>query len=317
VSTSWQRYGTDAVDQLVERIASLERSVEALRSRPFDIPLLNADPASDSGYTIWRFADGRVRHRIGGTVHTLVPVVDSETWPDIPTLSSDPAASTGIDIYIHGGSGELRSRAANGTWLRYAPITATTSSDSAPKASTSTSTSKTTKAADTSLETYTLPFDLTWGASWCDSHNAWEADGEAYYGNYPYSVHGQRRVMLGFNDTAIRNFIGSGQATQVELYLANVHTNPDQGTQLRIGGHSNSARPSGYSGIVARNVVSRHYGKREAKWVTISTVKSPWFAKRLKSGEVRGILIDQNSLSSALYGAINPGPTKLRLTVRK
>jgi hypothetical protein len=315
VSTSWQRYGTDAVDQLVERIASLERSVEALRSRPFDLPLLNADPAADSGYQIWRFADGRIRHRVGSTVHNLITTQDADAWPDVPTLSSDPAASTGIDIYIHGGSGELRARASNGTWQRYAPITATTSSDTASK--TSTSTSKTTKTTDTPLKTYTQGFDLMWGASWCDSHNAWESAGELYYGNYTYSVHGQRRVMLGFDDAAIRSFIGSGRATKVELYLANVHTNPDQGTQLRLGGHSNSGRPSDYSGIVARNVVSRHFGKRESKWVTISTPKPPWFAKRLKSGAVRGILIDQNSLSSALYGAINPGPTKLRLTVRK
>lgn len=309
MTASDDRYGRDYVDRLGAELKLLRAEVNALKAgNTFMVPTLDADPAVDDPCNFYGYGDGRMMHKTpDGVIHQIVPTDDADWHPDVPTRSTDPAASTGIDIWVRGDTRKLCVRTPSGVWR--IPFEGTgTSANSATKVRKATTNKA--KPADKPPRRKQRTFDATWSGNWCAGHDRWEG-GEDEYG-YWSATHGERKVMIGFDDAAIRTELVGAKIIRVEVFLANVHAYRNSGVDIHLGGHSNSGRPGSYSGIVARSVSRRHFGKSEAGWVTVSD----WFGPRFRDGVVRGLIIDQPSRSRALYGAVNANRTKVRFTYR-
>jgi hypothetical protein len=292
-----------AAEQAAQRMArKLAGIAEAARRPPsvgFEVPILDADPEADDPTNLWLFADGRMRVRTpDGTVHTF--------WPGFRylTLDSGPAASTGIDFYRHRASSEWRVRRPDGTWERYAPISAADGGSRIDPGGTST----TPKPADPKVVKRSATYSATWARSMCPVHGA-ESGGSLYFGRWS-ATHGQRRVMLGLNDSAIRSDLAGATIREVWIKMRTDHFYANAGGEVRFGAHNKSSAPGGYSSVRER-VFADHwpksgYGK---EWR-----RAPdWFGNALRDGTIRGLTINQRSDSSAFYGAMAWGTFRLRI----
>jgi hypothetical protein len=65
----------DPYDQIMQEIQRLRDDVQSLRSSPFRIPVVDADPVVDLGTNAWLMNDGRLRVRTAsGTIKEYAPV---------------------------------------------------------------------------------------------------------------------------------------------------------------------------------------------------------------------------------------------------
>lgn len=299
-----EQYGSDPAARLMAEVAHIRALAEAgARPRALIIPVVDADPSAEDPTNIWGFDDGRLRWRgTDGVVHEILP-----RFP-LLSLSANPSAASGIDIYRHASSDELRVRRADGTWARYAAIApASSSSSNDPGGSTTKP-----RQANTSPHTHRQTYAASWGRTMCPVHGA-ETGGESSYGRWS-STHGRRRVMIGFNDAAIRADLAGADIRKVELSMRNTHAYLNSGITVRWGGHNKSSPPSAYS-AVRRNVWSGHWPKN-GTGATWRGGKGDilWFGRALRDNTIKGLVVDQLTDSVTFYGALDWSSVRLRIT---
>lgn len=290
-------------DRLARKLRGINETAKQSRSQGMLLPILDADPEPDDPTNYWGFDDGRLRFRgSDGTVHTI--------WSGfrLLTLDADPDSSTGIDMYRHRTSSELRVRRPNDTWERYAPIAA---SDGGGKGDPGGSTTKP-KASDPRTKKYRKDYAPTWSRSLCPRHGV-ETGGSLYYGRFS-ATHEERRVMLGFDDAGIRADLSGAVIRAVYVKMRNAHAYYNGGVDVHFGGHNKSAAPASYSSV-RESVFDAHWPKvgYGAEW----RQAPKWFGEALRDNTIKGLTINQPSGSVAFYGAMDPGTFRLRVVYSK
>lgn len=284
----------------------LRRIAEQRRATGFSIPELGQDPDPDDPTNLWLLGDGRLRTRtLDGVVHEYQPVTDQR--PAVPTFTSDPAASTGWRLWFN-GAGALRGRLANGTVVTYSADTAAASTaGGAPTTGGSTSTVP--PPPDPDVQSHQETYGATWARSFCSVHGI-EDDGNLYYGRYSKSVHGERRIMIGFDDPRIRADLAGGTPRKVELHMLNVHAWSPGGVDVHFGAHRRSTPPGSFSAVRGDAWIGRwpRYGDG-ADWRTIALAYGAWF----RDNTCQGITIDQPTSDSS-YGQTDWSSIRLRIS---
>lgn len=286
--------------QFAEKLAGIAGQASNTRTTGFRVPVVDSDPGLDFPTNLWGFDDGRIRWRgTDGAVHEL-----AAGYP-LLSLSSNPAASSGIDIYRHSTSDELRVRRPDGTWAAYASKAATSTSDSTQGGSTTTKPRQTDTAPTRKRRTYAA----TWGRTFCATHGV-ETGTDLRYGVFAGSSHGMRRIMVGFDDAAIRSALAGASIKAVELHMTNTDSWAHAGIDVRFGAHNRSAPPAAYS-AVRRGAYTGHWPE-SGDGVTWRSV-SRWFGTAFRDGTIRGLTIDQPA-GDAYYGEMRWPSVRLRIT---
>jgi hypothetical protein len=301
----------DPADQLAALIQSLSDRIRTLEERGFRAPVMESDPPADDPTNAWMLADGRLCWRtLDGVTHRVYP--EGQRVYPILHRSADPAASTGIDYYRNSGSDELRVRRPDGTWASYASAVAASGGEGGGNTGGG-STSTKPKPSDPTPKKYVRTYPATWARTFCATHGV-ETGGQLYYGTYPGSSHGMRRIMLGFNDSTIRSDLSGSTIRSVELTMLNTHSWPDSGVNVHFGAHNRSTAPAGFA-AVRRNVWKGHWPKvgKSQEWRRTAD----WFGWNLRDGNIRGLTIDQPSASQAYYGQIEWSSVRLRIAYTK
>lgn len=283
------------------KLRAIAAQANTTRSAGFRIPVVDSDPGVDFPTNEWGFDDGRIRWRgTDGTVH--------EMWPGFPvlSLSSNPAASTGIDYYRNSGDDSFRVRRPDGSWAVYASSNPSSGGDSIQGGSNTTKP----KQPDPSPKKKRQTWGSTWARTLCASHGVEEAGGNQHYGHFPGSAHGMRRVMIGFNDSAIRSALAGADIKKVELHALNVDSWNHSGIQIHWGAHNRSSAPGSFS-AVRRNVFTDHWPEAGSGdyWRTAPD----WFGRAFRDNTIKGLTIDQPD-GAAWYGQIRGGSVQIRIT---
>jgi hypothetical protein len=301
----------DPTGQLAALIQSLSDRIRSLEERGFRIPVLDADPAVDDPTNLWFLEDGRVRGRTAdGNIHEFVSIAQLRS--PVPTFASDPASSTGWRLWFNGGTGELRGRLANGSVVTYAPVTAGSSGDGGTGTNGG-STSTKTKPADPTPKKYRKTYATTWGRTFCATHGV-ETGGRLRYGTFSGSYHGMRKIMLGFDDAAIRADLSGATIRDVELTMLNTDSWSHGGIDVHFGAHNKSG-PQGSWSAVRRNVWDGHWPETGTgpTWRDVPD----WIGKALRDNTIKGLTIDQPSSSAAYYGEMDWASVQLRIHYTK
>lgn len=304
-----QQFASDPVGRLAAELKALRDQALKTRKAAFVLPVLDADPEPDDPTNLWAFDDGRIRWRgTDGTVHQFVPTADQQYR--IRSLSAAPPASSGIDFYRHSSSDEFRIRRPDGSWARYAPITAASTTDGGGGTSAAGSTTSKAKVRKKSPRTFRKTYAPTWGRTMCPVHGP-EGGGEVTFGRWS-GTHGQRRVMLGFNDAAIRADLAGATIRRVEITARTTHFYANSGGTIRWGGHNRSDPPGGYS-AVRRNVFAAHWPKVGVA-TRGGTGSVTWIGRAFRDNRIKGLVVDQLSDSVGFYGRLVWGSVRLRIT---
>lgn len=299
-------------DELVRKLRKIATQAQATRSTGFRVPELDADPAADSPTTVWTLADGRLCWRtLDGIVHRVYP--EAQRVYPILHRASDPAASTGIDIYRHTGSDELRVRRADNTWARYAPVNAATTSGDGGGNSGGGSTSTKPKPTDTAPKRYRKVYSPTWARTFCPEHGV-ETGGQLRYGTFAGSAHGNRRIMIGLDDATIRADLAGAAIRRTEIHLLNTDSWDYSGITIHFGAHNRSAAPAAYS-TVRRNVWDDHWPHTGDGKFWRRT--SDWFGRALRDNTIKGLTIHQPSDANGYYGEIDWSTFRLAIEYTK
>lgn len=288
-----------AQGQFAAKLRRIAEQATATRSSGFWVPVTDSDPSADFPGNMWAFDDGRVRWRgTDGTVHELQP-----GFP-LLSLSSNPAASSKIDIYRHSSTDELRVRRPDGTWARYASIAAASSGDSTQNGS---NTGKV-KQPDPSPKKRRATWSATWGKSF-NSVRGPESSSLLRYGRYD-STWGNRRIMVGFNDSDIRATLAGASIRSVELHMTNTDSWSHAGIDVHWGAHNRTSPPGGFSSV-RRNAFVGHWpdGGDGPYWRTVSD----WFGRALRDNQIKGLTIDQPD-GQQFYGQMRWSSVRLRIT---
>lgn len=279
-----------------------------------NLAILDDNPGPDEQLNMWGRADGTLWFRTTDTAGVSTDwsiTADSLRRYLPPTFQSFAEADgAGYRFFHHGGTGELRYKSADNTWDKYAPVSASNTGnqdEGSPGGS-----STTTKQQQTQKKTHRQTFNATWVRSFSQRGIRNTGGGEHRYGRWD-GTHGENLVMIGFDDSAIRGFLGNGGIRKVELHVRNADAYSFSGVWIHYGGHNQSGPPGSYS-TVRRNVSRGHWPHTGsgAYWRSIAH----WFGNNLRDNNIKGIVIDQPSLSRSQYGAIY-ADVRLALTVRK
>jgi hypothetical protein len=218
----------------------------------------------------------------------------------IPTLDADPPTDDPTVMWRF-EDGRLRVRRADGGVDEFTPV--------GYSGSTGTGSSGTPKPVDPEVKERVKTYSATWGRSMCPQHGP-ESGSALYYGLYAAQYHGQRRVMLGFDDATIRADLAGSTIRKVELRFHNTHAYYNNGVDVRIGGHKKDTPPGGYSSVRER-VFTGHWPKTGGDtWKRVPD----WFGRSLRDDVIRGLTINQGTDAVAFYGAMSWGSAKLRIT---
>lgn len=288
-----------AQDQLALKLRRISSQATTTRSTGFSIPVVDSDPAANFPTNLWGFDDGRIRWRgTDGVVHELLPA-----YP-LLSLASNPAASTGIDIFRHSGTDELRVRRPDGTWAAYVALTVQTGGNSTQGGSSSTK--------PKSSDPRPTKKRKTWNATWGRAYNPVrgpESGALLRYGNYD-STWGNRRIMLGFDDADIRTALSGADVRSVELHMTNTDSWSHSGIDVHFGAHNRAAPPSGFASV-RRSAFVGHWpdGGDGPYWRSVSD----WFGRALRDNQIKGLTIDQPG-GVQFYGEMRWASVKLRVS---
>lgn len=204
----------------------------------------------------------------------------------LPVLNADPDIDLGANVWLL-EDGRLRVRNAAGTIKEYAPV-------GSPGGSSSGTAKPTPPAAK---KTYVKTWAATWGRSYRQSGAKRTDTNHLYYG-YGDSFNGQGKALIGFDHANITSTLSGATVTKVELFFHQVHAWWNNGGTVRFGIHNNASEPLTYGSEVRVNLSSAHFGKPEAKWITVSTE----FGIRFRNSTGKGVLINQLTNDKAFYG---------------
>jgi hypothetical protein len=300
----------DPVEQLAALIGDLRDRLRLLEERGFRVPELEADPPADDPTNAWVLADGRLCWRtLDGITHRVYP--EAQRVYPILSRSSNPAALTGIDYYRNTTADELRIRRPDGTWGAVALGGSTSGEGGGNTGGGSTSTKP--KPSDPTPKKFVRTYPATWARIFCATHGV-ETGGKLYFGTFPGSSHGMRKIMIGFDDAAIRSDLSGSTIRSVELTMLNTHAWSNSGIDVHFGAHNRSAPPADFS-AVRRNAWDGHWPKvgKGKEWRGIAD----WFGRALRDGNIRGLTIDQPSGSAAYYGQVDWSSVRLRIGYTK
>lgn len=287
--------------ELAARITRLSAQARTgANPRAMLLPVLDADPPAGDPTNVWGFDDGRIRWRgSNGVVHEILP-----RWP-ILTLSSDPLTDSGIDLYHHGPSDELRLRRSNGTWARYGSLAPASSAAEVDPGGATTVPKNSPPPPHLHRDTWAA----TWGRTLCTVHGPEDGATILGYGQEGRlsGSHGTRRVMFGLDHAAIEAALAGSQVEAVELTLLN--TDMTSGGFHRFGGHD-MADPPGVYTSVREQVFS-------GNWPTNGTGEPwrggtgdiTWFGRALRDAQIKGITLD-----SSAHGDLSWPSFALRIT---
>jgi hypothetical protein len=288
----------DQVATGLERLSALllrmSDRLSTLEKRGTRIPVVDDDPNAGEYGNIWQFNDGRLCWRdADGDVHEVKPTDDYR--PQIPTFASAPAVSTGWRMWLRGSDGALQVYDSNNVVKTYNPVAvAANPAASPPPRAPVTSVPK---PVVTRRYTHVSTFMADSAICYCPVHGT---EGDLYYGRWS-STHGERRLMFGFDATAIRAALTSNaQITKVELIATNLHSNPNSGVNIRWGAHNFDTLGSGFSQNYA-GIWTGHWPKVGGRtWRRVPN----WYGTAFRDGRIRGLTVDQPSPSSAYYGLL-------------
>jgi hypothetical protein len=273
---------SDLLAHILVRLASQRRTVG------FRIPELDADPDVDDPTNMWMLSDGRIRTRTSdGLIHEYLSVEDQR--PAVPTFAADPASSTGWKLWSL-TSGAVRLRLANGT---IETIFAGTSSTSGGTPTSGGPTSGTPRPPNPAPRRYVKHYKATWSEIYCQVHGTGEESGTLHYGRWS-STHGERRVMIGFNDSLIRSETAGGSIKAVRFRMLNTDAWAFAGISIHIGAHNNSSSPGSFA-AVRRDAYVAHWpehgwgGSGSGHWRAVSN----WFGNSFRDNKIKGVTIDQ------------------------
>lgn len=295
---------TSSVVRLGAYISNLTRRVTTLERRGLRIPILDADPPPGDYTNIWLLQDGRLRIRNAtGDVVEFVPATDYR--PALPTFASDPAVSTGWRMWLNGSTGALKARLASDTVKTYSADGAGGSSDGGTPAPGS-GTSTVPKPAVVRRYTHVSTFSADDANCYCPIHGL---EGALYYGRFS-STHNERRLMFGFDATAIRNAItAQGWIYKVEMRVTNLHSYANSGINIYWGGHNVDNLGGSFSQRYARVWASKWPKVGGRTWRTMPI----WFGTAFRDGLIRGLTVDQPSSSISYYGLLK-SDLQIRIT---
>lgn len=224
----------------------------------------------------------------------------------IPELDADPAADDPTNVWVL-ADGRFRIRTLDGIVHEFKDVAST-------GGTTGGTTSTKPKPADPVPKKYRKSYAATWGRAFCPQHGA-ESGGSLNYGNYSgSSAHGFRRIMLGFDDAAIRADLAGATIRSVELSVRNDHAFLNSGVDIVWGAHNRATVPGSYS-AVRRGVYRGHWPKvgYGPTWRTVPD----WYGAALRDNAIKGLTVDQPSSSDAYYGALDWSSARLRVTYTK
>lgn len=92
------------------------------------------------------------------------------------------------------------------------------------------------------IQSYTQTFNATWSQGWKGDGTA--LDDTAWYGNIITGSTTNYRGMLGFSQSAIASFIGSGTVTAAKLLVNCYETTTNGAPDVQLGKHSYTAEPA-------------------------------------------------------------------------
>lgn len=224
----------------------------------------------------------------------------------VPIMDADPADDDPTNLWLL-EDGRLRARTADGTIHEYTPDGADTPGGGD---TTGGGTSTKPKPADTAPRRFQKTYAATWGRTYCATHGV-ETGGNLRYGTFPGSAHGMRRIMFGFNDSAIRSDLSGATIRKVELSMRNTDSWYHSGISIRWGAHNRSAAPSGFSavraGIYTGSWPEAGYG---ATWRNVTT----WIGKALRDNDIKGLTVVQPTAGATHYGELDWSSLRLRIT---
>lgn len=178
----------------------------------------------------------------------------------------------------------------------------------------SVTTSGTPKPPDPEPRLYGKIYDAQWARSFCTVHGVEDA-ADLYYG-YPGagSAHGERKIMIGFDDATIRSDTAGGIIRKVEFRMVNKWSYLAAGTDIHLGIHNRSTAPASYSAVLfnAFKGVWPRSGQG-VYWRSIGTV----FGRYLRDGYGRGITINNSNTSKSEYGQMGWDSVRLRISFTK
>jgi hypothetical protein len=195
----------------------------------------------------------------------------------------------------------------NSSW-NYRSITTT------PKPKTSTSSSS-----GSSPKTYTKTWSATWSQSYRQSGSRLSTndgtEGRIWQG-YADSYNGNRRSLIGFNDSSIRSAINGAEIIKVELIIRNISWYWNAGGTIRWGVHKYSSKPGSWSSGNVSIKGSRSMNVGQTVAINITDVGAGF------KGTWKGIAIGPGSSTGTnYYGSFYPAgsgsPPKIRFTYRK
>lgn len=286
---------TSPIVRLATVVANLTKRITTLERRGTRIPVLDDDPPAGDYSNIWLLNDGRLRARnADGVVFEYVPTVNQR--PQLPTFASDPAVSTGWRMWLNGSTGAFKARLANDTVKTFSADGAGGSTDGGT-GSAGGGTTTVPKPPVVRRYTHQTTFFADDASCYCPVHGVESA---LYYGRYS-STHGERRLMYGFDATAIRAALTSqAQIIKTELIVTNLHSFANSGITISWGGHNLDALAGTFS--------QRYGGVWSGKWPKVGghtwrTIPN-WFGTAFRDGLIRGLTVDQPSSSLSYYGLL-------------
>lgn len=295
---------TSAVDKFMAMISALGKRIQALERRGTRIPILDDDPDPGDYTNIWMLNDGRLRARnADGDVFEYIPTVDQR--PPLPTFASDPAVSTGWRMWTVGGTGALRVRLANDTIKTYSADAAGGGSDGGTPVN-KPPTTAVPKPPVIRRYTHVSVWSADDANCYCPEHGVESA---LYYGRWS-AVHGERRLMFGFDATAIRAALTTaGVILKVELKVTNVHSYANSGINIYWGAHNVDTLGASFS--------QRYKPFWNSRWPKVGggtwRAAPVWIGTAFRDGLIRGLTVDQPSGAVTYYGQLSV-PLQLRIT---
>jgi len=203
----------------------------------------------------------------------------------IPELDADPPADGPTSLWLL-SDGRLRARTSDGVVRQYLTETAASSPVSAV-----------TRPVQSSPRRYRGVYLADWGVNFCQVHGR-ENGRDLFYGRQS-DAHGTRRIMLGFNDQAMRADLAGATIRQVQLHAVNVSARWDRGVEVYYGAHGQDAPPAQWSSVrrFAYHGLWPVIGSGE-EWRTIPQ----WFGTQFQAGTIKGITVEQPNGAESYYG---------------
>lgn len=203
--------------------------------------------------------------------------------PNVPILDTDPPADSPLNFWLM-TDGRLRYRLENGTIKEVGSADPT--GGAAPPV-----------VVEATTQTYRKTYHATWSRSF-QGDGSVRSTSSMYFGYYPSGYNGRQKSMFGLPYSDIQTDLAGASIKKVEIFLDMIHSYSHAGVTVYFGGHSNAGAPGSWSNVDYTRRDSGRWPKVGSEWRTVSNS----IGADLRSGAIRGIVLDPRSDSIGLYG---------------